>query len=252
MLATPLALSLIPYGLIAGMRLVPDRNPLTRVPHSGDKTIAMIPPLSLSLHQARAKVLGVTFNDYIIAAVLRGTSAYIAQQHGTQHHTFTVGIPNSLRGQPTDDSPLPPGNDITYLMVPMPAVTSAALAKEVSRVTKQATAFPVLIQSSNLTLRALTLLPKAVGRKFIQMLGDNVTMALSNVQGPKAPLSYDGVHIKHLFATPVAGMPITAAVVSYAEHFTLTLTSDLAVIKDISLLSRMVTAELAKTQQESS
>ena len=157
-------------------------------------------------------------------------------------------MPVSLRGQPSDGGPSPPGNDITYLMLPMPAVTSPTLEKDIRQITKQATAYPALIQASNLTLRALTILPHAIGRKFIAMLGENVTLALSNIQGPKAPLSYSGVQIKSLFVTPVAGMPITAAVVSYADQFTLTFTSDLTVIKDASELARLVTAQLTKKE----
>jgi len=83
LLTTPLAVALIPYGLIAGLQLPPDRNPLTRIPHSGDKTIGMTSPFPLSAHLARAKVQGITFNDYVIAAVLRAVSVYITQQHGS-------------------------------------------------------------------------------------------------------------------------------------------------------------------------
>ena len=247
LLTSPLALLLIPYGLALGMCLVPDSNPLTRGSYHGDRTMAMTPPLPLSLHLARAKALGVTFNDYVIAAVLRAVSAYITQHHGTQHDRFTIGISHSLREQPKDGSPLP-GNDITLIILPMPAATSATLANEVHTITKQIMSFPVLIQSSNLTLRALTLVPKAISHKFLQTMGGKMTINLSNLQGPKAPLSYAGVHIKSLFTTPVTENPITASVVSYGEHFTLTFTSDCAVIKDASVLTRIVTAEFMKTQ----
>jgi hypothetical protein len=246
LLTSPLALLLIPYGLVLGMRLVPDSNPLTRGSNHGDRPMAMTQLLPLSLHLARAKALGVTFNDYVITAVLRAVSAYIAQHHGTQHDSFTIGIPHSLREQPKDGSPLPSGNDFTLIILPMPAATSAALVHEVHTITKQVMAFPVLIQSSNLMLRALTLIPKAISHKILQTVGGKMTMTLSNLQGPKAPLSYAGVQIKSLFTSPVTENPITASVVSYGEHFTLTFTSDCAVIKDASVLTRIVTDEFMK------
>lgn len=247
-LGVPLALALIPYGVIAGMRHVPDCNPLTKVPQSSHKTIVVTPLLSLSLHISRAKAQGVTFNDYIIATALKAVSAYIARQHGTQHHNFTVMVPYSFREPPKDGSPLPPGNDITMLALPMPAVTSAALAKEVAKVIKQALAFPVLIQTSGLMLRGATLLPKAICLKIMLKLKHSITLTVSNVQGSKAPLSYGGVQIKYLFGTPIHGCPVIATVMSYAEHFTVTFTSDLAVIPNLSELSRIFVAELTNPQ----
>jgi len=131
LLTTPFALMLLPYALVAGMRFQPDRNPLTGIAYSGDKAIAMSPPFPLARHLSHAKAMGVTFNDYIVAAALRTVSAYIAQQHSAQHHYFSVGIPITLRGQPMDGSPLQPGNDITLLVLPMPAVTSQTLARDI-------------------------------------------------------------------------------------------------------------------------
>ena len=82
-------------------------------------------------------------------------------------------------------------------------------------------------------------------------MGDKVTVALSNIQGPKANLSYGGVEIKSLFAAPVAAMPITAAVISYAGHFSLAFTTDTAVIQDSKELARLIHTELTKTPNRS-
>jgi hypothetical protein len=252
LLNAPLALMKVPSGIIAGMKLPPDKNPLTPVPYSGDKTMGMTVPLSLAMHLARAKALGVTFNDYIIAAVLRAISAYISQQHGATHHNFTLGFPISFRGHPTDGSPLPPENDVAYIILPMPVVTSPTLPQEISQMIKQVSASTAVVQSSDLISRQLTFVPRKISRKFLRIMGDKVTVALSNMQGPKAPLSYGGVQIKSLYVAPVAAMPVTAAVISYAEHFTIAFTTDVAVIKDASVLTRLITAELSKSQEHNS
>jgi len=251
LLATPAALLKVPSGMIAGFNLAPDENPLMSSYYSGDKAMAIVPPLPLEPHLARAKALGVTFNDYITAAVLRAISAFIAQKYGVQHHLFKLGMPFTLRGHPSDGSPLPPANDVAYLILPMPNTTSPTLEADISTAIKQITASPALLRSSDLITRLLALVPTRISRKFLRVMGDKVTVALSNIQGPKANLSYGGVEIKSLFAAPVAAMPITAAVISYAGHFSLAFTTDTAVIQDSKELARLIHTELTKTPNRS-
>jgi len=246
-LTAPLSLMLVLFGLIAGMRQVPDRNPLMGIPYSGNKAIGMTQPFPLGVHLARAKALGVTFNDYITAAVLRTVSAYIAKQHSTVQHHFTMGIPITLRGNPSDGSPLPAGNDISYFPLSMPDVTSSTLEKDIGKIIKEIKAFPPVTEFPNLTTKVMTLFPKQFQRKIFARLGGKETFMLSNMSGPKALLSYDGVHIKSLFVSPIVGIPIAVAVVSYAEHFTLTFTTDIAIIKDPSALARLATTQLTST-----
>ena len=204
-------------------------------------------PFPLSVHQTLAKAQGITFNDYVIAAVLRALSAYIAQQYGFYYHRFTVGILISLRGQPSDGSPLPPGNDVVYLQLPMPDVTSPTLEKDICRITKKVTALPAFLQSSRISEGFLSFFPRKLGRWFIRQLGCYATVIVSNIPGPKAPLSYSGVQIKQLFVTSVSSPPITATVISYADQFTVSFSSDVAVVKDVNAVARLVIEELMQT-----
>lgn len=242
-LVTPAAWMFVPYELITRLRLRPDKNPLTGRTHIGEKTVAMTGSLPLAPHLKRAKALGVTFNDYAIAACLRALQTYVFQQHGSKQDTFTLAIPVNLRDAHSENT----GNNIALLMHPMPSPASPTLEKDIHESMKQEKTSAIHLQASNLTLQVSTLLPRSIARLFIQRMANTVTLAFSNLPGPKAAPSYSGVQLEQLYATPISGIAVGVVMVSCAGHFTVTWNADKAVIKDISVLSHLFEAELAKS-----
>lgn len=245
-LVTPAAWLLVPYELITRLRIPPDNNPLCNVAYSGEKTIAMTGSLPLRPHLERAKAMGVTFNDYAIAAALRVLSSYLSQQHQTHCDRFTLALPVSLREAPLN-KPLQTGNFLTFLMHPMPSCTSLTFEKDIHETLKKAKKGPIRLQASSLALQIAAFLPNPAARILGKRMGTIATLAFSNVPGPKAALSYSSVQLQQLFATAVSGVAVTAVMVSYADHFTVTWNADKAVIQDIGILARLFEAELAKS-----
>ena len=246
---SPLAMMKVPSALIMTLQGRPDGNPLTGVAHIGQKTMGTSVPFPLKPHLDRAKRQGVTFNDHITAVALRTLSAYIAQEHGKQIHNFTLSLPISMRSHPANGAPLPPGNDMASLLLPMPAVTSPTLSSDINRVIKQATS-PLILHTSKTAIKAIALLPLFLSRKLTTMLGDNATLAVTNVPGPKSALTYGGVTVKNLFVCPVAGLPVIAAAITYTDRFTVTWSADKAVVRDASVLARLFEAETKKETTE--
>ena len=251
-LLNPVAMMLIPYGLMLRRKSQPDRNPITRpVTHTGEKSFGITTPLPLSLHLQRAKSLNVSFNDYVTAVVLRTLSGYLEQEHRCQHHSFTVGVAKAMRSHPSDGSPLPPGNDVAYPVLPMPPVTSPTLIHDISRLMKRVTSSKLLLQASNLTLRAFPLLPAHITHDFIKKMNARVTAAITNVPGSKERVSYGGTVLKSLYISPISGIPVTVAVISYADQFTAMWSADKAVVRDTSVFARLFETEINKDMQKS-
>jgi diacylglycerol O-acyltransferase / wax synthase len=227
---------------------LPDDNPVClRQPLSGKRQVAWTAGLPLAPIKARARRLDVKLNDFFLAALAGAIGAHLAAAHGSRAcgSNLRISIPVNLR-QPVDGElgncfglvllDLPLGIDDWRERLHLVATRMAALKRSPEA------------RATLLGLAAAGHLPVSWEKALVNYLAGKSAAVVSNLPGPRTPLSIAGTRIDKLVFWPpqTGGIGVGISLFSYNGGLTVGVSADRALIADPQDLVARFEDELAR------
>jgi diacylglycerol O-acyltransferase / wax synthase len=211
-----------------------------------EKSVAWVEGFPLERLRASAKTLGGTLNDVLVAAVSLALTDYLTERGVEDVSDLSWMMPVSLR--PIDGTlPARLGNHFVVVMLSMPLGIEDPrdLVREVSLRTARlkhsaepfaAFGFQRLIAES----------PQAIARRVTEYFAGKTIGLLSNVPGPRAPLSMAGVSVRSILGwVPTSGdQPLGICLFSYDGTVNIGVATDARMIPDSLHLAELVESKL--------
>lgn len=226
---------------LARMALLP-ADPPTRLsrPLSGLRRAAFSRPIPLALVRERARALGVTVNDLLVAALSGGLRRVLAAD-GPPPPEVRALVPVNLRGQVPGTGDPALGNRFGLVFLPLPV----GVAEPGERLAKIRAAVAELKRSPDAVVTYAVLwavghLPEQVDRLLTGFFSRKASLVVTNVPGPSARLHLAGHEIDRImFNVPhPATLGLGVSILSYAGEVRLGVRADVAVLPDPGLLLR--------------
>ena len=215
-------------GGVAHLGLMP-RDPSTHLHAelSGRKRVAWADPLPLARVKELAHQLEGTVNDVLVAAVTGALRRYLSEADRYIKGNIHVTIPFNLR--PKDQPVKSLGNHFGLVLVELPLDEPDAI-KRFKKV-KKALSEIKNSQQPRATFGLLELFgygPAALEKFALNTLSDKSSLVLTNVPGPRSPLSIAGARIlQPLVWVPQSGhLGVGLSILSYAGTVQFGLISD--------------------------
>ena len=208
------------------------------------KRAAWTEPHDLADVRRVADASGASINDVLLAALAGGLRRH-AERRGDRPLDVRVVVPADLRA----GSPVGPdlGNRFGVVLVQLP-VSEPDRAARLRRVVAATTAVKRSSQvvSTYLLLRLAGALPRPVPDAAAALLGAAASIVVTNVPGPRQPLSLLGRHLRSLvFWVPQVGrIGVGISIFSYAGTVTVGVAADAALPVDPAALAADVDAEI--------
>jgi diacylglycerol O-acyltransferase / wax synthase len=211
--------------------LPPDRRTALKGPIRGGKRAVWSEPLPLADIKAIGRSLGATVNDVLLTAFAGALSRYLAD-HGRVPSEIRAMVPFDLRPQdaPVDEAL---GNRFGMLLIGVPVgpVEPLERLQEIVRRTHDAKASPDGVVSSGM-IAALGYVPRSVERVLVDVLSAKASVAVTNVPGPREPLTLSGRRLRGVVGwAPSSGrVGLTVSIFSYAGQVVVGVAADAALI----------------------
>ncbi len=205
-------------GVVAGRS---DADSRLRGRASVGRRAAWTTPLDLGSVKEAASGLGVSVNDILLAAVAGGLRQWLLD-HEQPPVDLRVMVPVDLRRGAEVPAELGNRFGIVFVALPLAEPSRAARVAAVARSTSEATSSPVAPASYGL-LRLVGVLPRWGQGLAASLLGRVATAIVTNVPGPRSPLTLGGVPLTSVvFWVPHIGpIGIGVSIFSYAGTVTL-------------------------------
>ncbi len=227
---------------------LPDDNPgCLRQALSGRRQVAWTTALPLTPIKARARRLGVKLNDLFLTALAGAVGGHLTAAHGDQAcgSNLRISIPVNLR-QPVDGAL---GNCFGLVLLDLPL----GIDDWRERLRVVAARMAALKQSpeARATLLGLTAaghLPVTWEKALVGFLAGKSAAVVSNLPGPREPLSIAGTQIDKLVFWPpqTGGIGVGISLFSYNGSLTAGISADRALIADPQDLLARFEDELAR------
>ncbi len=193
-----------------------------------------------------AHSLGATLNDVILAAVTGGLRRYLLEHDGSVEPrlAFRAAVPVNLRPL---ESMNELGNRFGLVFLSMPVGIADPLDRlaEVRRRMRalRTSAEPLVVFN---ILRALGRGPLALQRGVVKLLAAKTTAVMTNVPGPRTPLTLAGRPLRDLFFwVPQAGrVGIGISIMSYAGSVRIGIGTDAGLVPDPDVVVEGFESEL--------
>lgn len=209
------------------------------------KAVAWSEPIPLDSIKAVGRAAGATVNDVLLAAVAGGLRRYL-QQRGTSVDEVIWMVPVNLK--PFEDN-LPPdlGNYFALVFVPMPldtAGTEDRLAQMHHRMQRIKNSDEAVLTFG--LQRLVSQSPSQVAFFLTNFFANKAVGVLTNVPGPKAPMTFAGAPVHQLvgFAPCSGNQPMTTTIFSYNGGVTVGFASDAGLVPDPDVLAALVVDDL--------
>jgi WS/DGAT/MGAT family acyltransferase len=204
--------------------------------------------LPLARYRRIQRALGATLNDVFLATVCGALRAYY-EQHRLPLHELHCVVPVNLREQHERKAL---GNRVGAVNVTLPLPEREPLAC-LNRISAQ-TAIAKRRRGGQIyqwLMRAVPLLPAALLRSLAHSVGGRVHLICSNMAGPPAPRYLAGAKIEAVypFAPLIVGLPLSIALMSYANHICIGFDSDAAAVPDPGQVAALLEPELDRFDQ---
>lgn len=216
-----------------------------------DKTAACTRTICLKTIKDARQRAGCTVNDVLMAAVAGGLRTHYGriQGHPEAHINLRAMIPVDLR-KPGKDQPL--GNRFGLVFLGLPVGLESPLER-LQEVQKRMTALkrsPQAVVVLGL-LAAVGSIPADMQQHIVDLFGSKGTAVVSNVPGPRDPLSLAGQTIDSLmFWVPQSGrLGLGISVLSYAGKVQFGVASDAKLAVDAQGLAQDIEAALLELIQ---
>jgi diacylglycerol O-acyltransferase len=232
---------------LARMALLP-ADPPTRLsrPLTGRRRVAFSRPLPLARVKARARALGVTVNDVLVAALAGALRAVLAAD-GTPPPEIRALVPVNLRGEVPGKGDPDLGNRFGLVFLPLP-VGAADPEERLARIRAAVAGLkrsPDAVVSYGV-LWAVGHLPQEADRILTGFFSSKASLVVTNVPGPRERLHLAGHEIDRImFNVPhPATLGLGVSILSYAGEVRIGARADVAVLPDPGLLVRGFAREL--------
>ena len=233
---------------LARMGLLP-ADPPTRLcrPLSGRRRAAFSRPIPLAPVRDRARALGATVNDVLVAA-LAGALGEVLAADGPPPAALRALVPVNLRGQvPGEDGDPDLGNRFGLVFLPLPVGEPdpgrrlALVRASVDQLKRSPDAVV-----SYAVLAAVGHLPEAADRALTGFFSRKASLVVTNVPGPRARLHLAGHEIDRImFNVPhPATLGLGVSILSYAGEVRVGVRADVAVLADPGILARAFAREV--------
>ena len=218
-----------------------------RRPLAGSRRVAWSEPVSLDRIKDACHRRRVTVNDMLLTALAAALSECLSADEDLPEEIHAM-VPVNLRPL---DRPIPAelGNDFALILLELP-VGELPPAERLRRVASHMEA----IKGSHEApiafgfLNAMGMTPPWVEDRLIGFFTEKASMVVTNVPGPREPLSFAGAPITGVLVwAPCSGsLGMTVSIFSYAGEVTAGFMADTALAAAPEALARAFEAELAR------
>jgi WS/DGAT/MGAT family acyltransferase len=222
-----------------------DTPTLLKGPLSGSKRVAWARPLPLDEVRTLAKALGCTINDVVMSTLAGALGCYLrARGRLARQLVVRAAVPVNLRSPEQPFSAL--GNQFGLVFMELPIGEQRPL----QRLYQVHDAMKALRESRQPLvayglLAALGRLPLQVEEPAIELFSSKASLVVSNVPGPREPLSMAGAPISQLlFWVPQSGsIGIGVSILTYADKLQFGVIADRELIEDPGELTDLFAPE---------
>jgi WS/DGAT/MGAT family acyltransferase len=193
-----------------------------------------------------ARSHGGTVNDVVLAAVAGALRHYL-QGHGESLADIQAMVPFNLRPL---DAPLPRdlGNRFGLVFLPLPVTVSGSLERfreTHNRMEDIKNSREGAVTYGLLSVTGMT--PEPIERRVVDMFTSKVTAVMTNVPGPRVPVSIAGAPISTILVwAPTSGhLGLSVAILSYCDDVAVGLVVDAALIPDPDVIIDDIEREVA-------
>lgn len=191
------------------------------------KVCAWSEPIPLDRVKAIGRAHGATVNDVLLASLAGALRRWLLAR-GAGVDALRVFVPVNLRPL---DQPIPPdlGNEFTLVVVELPIGVADArdriAAVHARMEALRHSADPEVVYA---LLSAMGATPPAVERWFVDFLGHKATAVVTNVPGPRAPLTLAGAPLDGVLVwVPQSGnVALGVSILSYAGRVVVGVATD--------------------------
>jgi WS/DGAT/MGAT family acyltransferase len=226
-------------GIMARLLAAPADPPSgLRGPLSGTRGVAWSEPVSLARVREAARLLRVTINDVLAAALAAALREVLAPGGDLPEEIHTM-VPFNLRPL---DQPIPAelGNDFALILLTLP-LGDVAPGERLRLVSKRMDEIKGSHEAPIAygVITAIGLTPPWVEDRLIGFFTDKASLVVTNVPGPREQLSFAGVPISGVLVwAPCSGnLGLTVSIFSYDGEITVGFMADTALIADPDVLA---------------
>jgi diacylglycerol O-acyltransferase len=217
-----------------------------RQPLAGARRVAWSRPFPLQRVKDACHRRRVTVNDMLLYALAATLAERLPEDGGLPEEIHAM-VPVNLR-PPERPVPTELGNDFALILLELP-VGELRPAERLRRVASNMESIKDSHEApiSFGLLNAMGLSPPWVEDRLIGFFTDKASMVVTNVPGPREPLSFAGVPITGVLVwAPCSGsLGMTVSIFSYAGEVTVGFMTDTALFADPAPLTRAYEEELA-------
>jgi hypothetical protein len=230
--------------------LPPDPPTRLRAELGGQKRVAWTKPVALDRVKEIAHATSSTVNDVLVAIVAGALGRDLARRDEHEDdRELRAMVPVNLR---QGDAEL--GNDfgIVVLALPTGIVDPLARLTAVKRRMRALKDTPEAVVAHTL-LDLVGRVPRPVEDVLVSFFGKKASLVLTNVPGPREPLTIDGVRIERMmFWVPQAArLGLGISILSYAGTVTMGVLADAACVPDPGALAVDLEGALDALAEES-
>lgn len=214
---------------------------------TGTREVAWTEPFPLARVKAAGRRAESTINDLLIAALTGALRDYLADE-GELPDEIHAMVPFNLRAL---DQPVSPelGNDFALILLSLPVgiADHGERLREVHRrmdEIKHSHEAPISFG----ILSAMGMTPPLVEGRLIDFFTDKASMVVTNVPGPREPVTFAGSPVTGVLVwAPCSGrIGMTVSIFSYAGDVTVGFMTDVALVPEPDLLARGFDRELRR------
>jgi len=218
-----------------------------RAPLSGSRRVAWSKHFPLAAIRAAGRRRGATINDVVVAALVGALQEHLGRDGELPEEIHTM-VPFNLR--PLDE-PIPAdlGNAFALILLALPLgrLEPEERLREVHRLMagiKNSHEAPIAYGMIN----AMGLTPPWVEDRVLGYFTDKASLVVTNVPGPRTPLSFAGAPITGVLVwAPCSGsLGMTVSIFSYNGELTVGFMLDTALAVEPESLARTYEAELRR------
>lgn len=216
-----------------------------RAPLSGSKHLTWTGSVPLADVKSAGRALGATVNDLALTAIAGALRHYLAE-HDQHVSRLTAVVPVNLR--PVDE-PFDPdrGNQFGLAFVRLPVGepdrrARLSAVREAMREVKRSGEATVVYGA----LAVMGQAPASVEQAWLDLFAGRASAVVTNIAGPRAPVSLAGVPLSGFTAwVPSTGLiGVGLSICSYAGQLTLGVAVDTALVPDSEALLQALSDEL--------
>ncbi len=216
-----------------------------RAPLTGSRRVAWSRRFPLAPIKSAARQRGATINDVVVASLVGALQQHLEEDGALPEEIHTL-VPFNLR-PPEEPIPADLGNEFALILLALPLGRTEPEERlhEVHRLMRKIKDSHEALLAYGL-ISATGLTPPWVEDRLIGYFTDKASLVVTNVPGPRSPLSFAGAPITGVLVwAPCSGsLGMTVSIFSYAGELTVGFMADTALSVEPEQLARTYEAEL--------